>query len=133
MADDTYTTADYLSYLEDPKTTLYTAKSEACAAKSATECASDATCDFQGQCGVDGVYLMIWLGNECPTMANVLAKLFKEEGVTQAEIHEEANAAGITVSPSFQAALDAEGVSSDAARISWAMSTVAAALLTVVV
>ena len=65
-------------------------------------------------------------------MAEKLAKLFKAEGITQAQIHEEAEATGITVSPSFQAALIAEDVSSDTVCMSQSvMSIVAAGLLLV--
>ena len=89
------------------------AKLTSCDEKSATQCSSDITCDFDGgSCGLDGAYILLWLSNTCPTAMTLIVEKLDAEGVTQAQVQEEADAAGITISPEFQAEMDKQGISS---------------------
>ena len=87
-----------------------TAMMTSCDAKSATQCSADITCDFDGSCSIDGAYLLIWLSNACPTSMTLIVEKLVAEGITQAQVQEEADAAGITISSEFQAEMDAQGV-----------------------
>ena len=49
------------------------------------------------------------------------------EGVTQAQVQEEADASGITISPELQAEMDAQGMASSAKTLSSAFVTMVAA------
>ncbi len=98
--------------LNDSNFVEMTAMTTSCMAKNATQCSADITCDFDGSCGT-GPYLIFWLLDKCPTMATVIAKMLAAEGITQAQVQAEANAAGFTISPEFQAELDAQGVATE--------------------
>ena len=45
-------------------------------------------------------------------MATLISRQLAADGVTQVQVHAEANAAGISISPEFQATMNAEGVTS---------------------
>ena len=51
-------------------------------------------------------------------MATLISEELASEGVTQAEVQAEANAAGIAISPEFQAEMDAQGMASSATTLS---------------
>ena len=104
-----YDMAEVGLLLADANFVAMTAMTTSCEAKSATQCSADIKCDFEGSCGT-GPYVIFWLLDKCPTMATVIAKMFAAEGITQAQVQAEANAAGFTISPEFQAELDAQGV-----------------------
>lgn len=109
-----YDAAELAALLVDVDFAYLAAKSESCGALAATQCAADVTCQFEGNCRMNYVWLLVWLANKCPTMATLISRRLVAEGITQAQVHAEANAAGISVSPEFQAAMNAEGVTSDA-------------------
>jgi hypothetical protein len=55
-------------------------------------------------------------------MSTLVVKKLIAEGITQAQVQEEADAAGVTISPEFQAEMDAQGVASSAKTLSLALS-----------
>ena len=131
LADDAYTLEEALILLDDPMWIEFSRNSSSCEVKTRSQCTTEPTCEYEDrECAINSIYAVIWMANECPSIAEQLAELLKAEGATQAQIHEEANATGIAVSPSFQEALDAAGVSSDTVRMLTSfMSIVAAGLL----
>jgi len=116
-----YTTLQLVTIAADTDYAFLAGKATSCAALTATQCASDATCEFEGQCDTSDVWTLVWLANKCPSMASLISRQLAAEGITQADVHAEANAAGISVSPEFQAAMNAEGVASNAMRLSSAL------------
>ena len=115
--------------LNDSNFVEMTAMTTSCKAKNETQCSADITCDFDGSCGT-GPYLIFWLLDKCPTMATVIVEFLVAEGITQAHMQEEADAAGFTISPELQAEMDAQGMASSAKTLSSAfVTTVAAAAL----
>jgi hypothetical protein len=107
-----YDTAEVVLLAADTNFVAMTAKMTSCDAKSATQCSADITCDFDGSCSVNGAYLMIWLSNACPTAMTLIVEKLDAEGVTQAQVQEEADASGITISPELQAEMDKQGMAS---------------------
>ena len=105
-----YDIAEIALLLTDTNFVAMTAMMTSCDAKSATQCSADITCDFDGSCSIDGAYLLIWLSNACPTSMTLIVEKLVAEGITQAQVQEEADAAGITISSEFQAEMDAQGV-----------------------
>jgi len=87
-----YDTADIIALLADDDFFAFGAKQESCGALTATQCAADVSCDFDGSCDMDDVWVLIWLVNKCPTMASVISEELAFEGVTQAEVQAEADA-----------------------------------------
>ncbi len=113
-----YDSADVVALLANADFAYLGAKGESCGALTATQCAADVTCDFDGACNINEVWLLVWLANKCPTMATLISEELASEGVTQAEVQAEANAAGIAISPEFQAEMDAQGMASSATTLS---------------
>ena len=123
-----YNAAEIIALNDDPLFIEMGEKGDSCEALTATQCAADVTCEFEGQCGTNAVWLTVWMANNCPTMATLLAKKLAADGTTQAEVQAEANAAGISVTPEFEAAMNAEGVASKAMALSSALvATIGAA------
>jgi len=116
-----YDAAQLAALLVDVDFAYFMAKGESCRALAATQCATDVTCQFEGECQTDSIWMVVWLANKCPTMATLISKQLVAQGITQAQVHAEANASGISVSPEFQAAMNAEGVTSDAMALSSAL------------
>ena len=84
-----------------------------CFAKSANQCSADITCNNDdGSCDSEGVYTLFWTYDKCPTTA--IVDWMVADGVTQAQVQEEADATGFTISPELQTEMDARGVSSSA-------------------
>ena len=57
----------------------------------------------------------------------VIVKMLVADGITQAQVQEEADAAGFTISPEMQAEMDAQGMASSAKTLSSAFVTMVAA------
>jgi hypothetical protein len=125
-----YDTAEVVLLAADTNFVAMTAKMTSCDAKSATQCSADITCDFDGSCVRSSPYFIFWVYDKCPTMATVIVEFLVAEGITQAHMQEEADAAGFTISPELQAEMDAQGMASSAKTLSSAfVTTVAAAAL----
>ena len=122
-----YDIAEIALLLTDTNFVAMTAMMTSCDTKSATQCSADITCDFDGSCSVNGAYLMIWLSNACPTAMTLIVEKLDAEGVTQAQVQEEADASGLTISPELQAEMDAQGMASSAKTLSSAFVTMVAA------
>ena len=113
-----YDSADVVALSASTDFVYFNAKGDSCGALNATQCAADVTCDFDGACNIDAIWLLVWLANTCPTMATLISEQLASNGVTQAEVQAEADAAGIAISPEFQAEMDAQGVASSATTLS---------------
>jgi hypothetical protein len=120
-----YDIAEIALLLTDTNFVAMTAMMTSCEAKSATQCSADIKCDFEGSCGT-GPYVIFWLLDKCPTMATVICQMFAAEGITQAQVQEEADASGLTISPELQAEMDKQGISSGANTAAPAMVIISA-------
>ena len=124
------TQADYSSLLADADFLALGEMSILCDAKSANQCSADITCDFDGgSCTLHEAHLIFWLYDKCPTttMGTAIVELLLAEGITQAQVQEEADAAGYTITPEMQAEMDAQGMASSAKTLSSAFVTMVAA------
>ena len=125
---------DYGSLLADPDFIEFTQISILCDAKSANQCSADITCDFDGGCYLHPAYFLLWTFDKCPTttMGTAIVKLLVAEGITQAQMQEEANSHGYTITPEMQAEMDAQGMASSAhaaAPVMIIISTIVASLV----
>lgn len=93
-------------------------KQQACLSLTASQCLSDASCAFEGNCGLANVYFAIWVANKCPTAASIVSEYLIDEGITQQDVQDEADSAGIEISPEFKAEMNEQGVASSAALLS---------------
>ena len=125
-----YDSADLTALLADDNWVEMLATDASCKKLGATQCSADITCDFDGSCVRSSPYFIFWVYDKCPTMATVIVEFLVAEGITQAHMQEEADAAGFTISPELQAEMDAQGMASSAKTLSSAfVTTVAAAAL----
>ena len=100
-----------------------------CFAKSANQCSADITCNNDdGSCDSEGVYTLFWTYDKCPTtaMTTAIVDWMVADGVTQAQVQEEADASGLTISPELQAEMDKQGISSGANTAAPAMVIISA-------
>ena len=124
--------SDGFALLTDPMYVSQMEMMETCDLKSsAASCNADKRCEYDSGCGLKVIYLVIWIGNQCPSAAAEIASALKAEGVTMEDVAIETKDAGIEVSPDFKVALEKElPATSAASRASVAMFvvTVVAAL-----
>ena len=125
---------EFGSLLEDPNLLEINQMGISCGAKSANQCSADNTCDFDGGCYLDGAYFVFWTLDKCPTttMETAIVKYLVAEGITQAQMQEEANSHGYTITPEMQAEMDAQGMASSAhaaAPVMIIISTIVASLV----
>ena len=120
-----FDSAEFESLFADPNFVALGEMASSCFAKSANQCSADITCNNDdGSCDSEGVYTLFWTYDKCPTtaMTTAIVDWMVADGVTQAQVQEEADAAGVTISPEFQAEMDAQGVASSAKTLSLALS-----------
>ena len=58
-----YDAAEIFALTEDSDFIEMSQKIESCGALAATQCAADVTCEFEGECGSNPVWLAVWLAN----------------------------------------------------------------------
>jgi hypothetical protein len=112
-----FDSAEFESLFADPNFVALGEMASSCFAKSANQCSADITCNNDdGSCDSEGVYTLFWTYDKCPTtaMTTAIVDWMVADGVTQAQVQEEADATGFTISPELQTEMDARGVSSSA-------------------